>query len=107
MIHPRVHALCLSDKSVSAELARDPRQEPGEICKKLFHANIEEDVAEHWKRSHDKDKEPSEADVAAALECGKWGGTKPSELFLKVTCPPISPLAQVDLNRSTTTCSTP
>lgn len=107
MIHPKVHALCLNDKSVSAELAKDPRQEPGEICKKLFHVNIEEDIAEHWKRSHDKDKEPSGADLASALECGKWGGSTPSELFLKVTCALALPPALINLNRSTTTCSTP
>lgn len=88
MIHPGVKALCLGGKSVTAELAKDPRQEPGEICKKVFHTNIEEDVKEHFKQQHDKYKEPGEADVASAAECGKWGNSRPSELFLKVTALP-------------------
>lgn len=88
MIHPKVKALCLNGVSVTEELAKDPSQEPGEICKKVFHTNIEQDIVEHFKQQHDKYKEPGEADLADAAECGKWGDSKPSELFLKVASSP-------------------
>ncbi len=79
MISEKVYKLCTSDKSISAELAKDPTQAPGEVSKTLFGSDA---------LDHDEVKPPKEAkagteDLERAYQCGKWGNTRPSDLFLK------------------------
>ncbi|KAK2067230.1 hypothetical protein P8C59_000988 [Phyllachora maydis] len=65
-VSDRLAALCTSADSVSSLLAADPTLAPGEAWKRLY--------GDHAGR------------VALALEqaarCGKWGPTRPSDLFL-------------------------
>lgn len=83
MISDKVYKLCKSKESVSALLAKDPTMAPGEAWKKLFggHSAGEKEskstaIAHHHKITPE--------DLKRALECGNWGPTQPSELFLRV-----------------------
>ncbi|OAA66761.1 IQ calmodulin-binding motif protein [Niveomyces insectorum RCEF 264] len=68
--------LCTSTDSVSALLAADPGLAPGEAWQRLYG---------HYRRSADRrDTANAKADLERAEKCGKWGPTKPSELFLKI-----------------------
>lgn len=86
MISDKVHKLCASTRSLSAVLAQDPTLAPGEAWKKLYggHATGEKESA-NTARKHGDEIRPE--DLQRALECGKWGPTKPSELFLRVSLP--------------------
>ena len=84
MIPPNVYDLCRSGKSVSstvsAELARNPSETPGKASKRLFGVDLEENML------GERIKAPEEGsdDLQQALECGKWGKSRPSDLFLRV-----------------------
>lgn len=80
MIPQKVYDLCQSGKSVSAELAKNPGEAPGKAAKRLFGVSIEEDVL------GERQRRPTEAtdDLQHAFECGNWGATRPSDLFLRI-----------------------
>lgn len=80
MIPPKVAQLCRSGKSVSEELAKNPSEAPSKAAKRLFGVHLEEEL------TGERLKDPKEApdDLEQAFECGKWGETRPSELFLRV-----------------------
>jgi guanylate kinase len=80
MISQKVYDLCHSENTVSSELAKDPNESPGKIAKKLYGEEREE-LAHH---DHFKDYTISDEDIQKAYECGRWGPTRPSNLFLKV-----------------------
>jgi len=83
MISDKVYKLCTSSESVSSLLAKDPTLAPGEAWKKLYsHYDAEEKESKSTARTHRDEITPS--DLKRAAECGKWGPTQPSELFLKV-----------------------
>ena len=86
MISDKVYKLCTSKESVSAHLAADPTLAPGDAWKKLYggHAAGEKESKATAKAQRD-DITPE--DLKRALECGKWGPTQPSELFLRVRDP--------------------
>lgn len=81
MISDKLYQFAVSDKSVSSELAENTNQSPGEIVNRLF---------KHKQEATGNNPEPptreesEEADLQRALECGNWGGQRPSNLFLKV-----------------------
>ena len=80
MLPERVYQLCHSSKTVSSELARDPNQAPTKVFHKLYsndHAKEDASEVEDGVDGHDC--------LQKALECGNWGPTKPSNLFLKVS----------------------
>jgi hypothetical protein len=79
MISNKVYNLCRSDKSISSELAKDPTNAPGEVSRKLFGS----DALDHDEAKPFKDTKPGSEDTGRAFECGKWGNTRPSDLFLK------------------------
>ena len=81
MISSKVVELCKNGHSVSAELAKDPSQEVSHICKKLFDTDGDHDTI---KDKFHHMNELSSSDLEQAAECGNWGPSKPSELFLKV-----------------------
>lgn len=83
MISDKVYKLCTSQESVSALLAKDPYLAPGEAWKKLYggHAAGEKE-SKGTARAHRDTITPQ--DLVRAAECGKWGPTQPSELFLRV-----------------------
>ena len=83
MISDKVHKLCTSSESVSALLAADPTLAPGEAWKKLYdHHSLGEKESTHTAKAHRDHCTPE--DLQRARECGKWGATEPSELFLRV-----------------------
>ena len=84
MISEKVHKLCTSSESVSSLLAQDPTMAPGEAWKKLYggHAAGEKE-SKKTSKAHRDDITPD--DLKRALECGSWGPTQPSELFLRVS----------------------
>lgn len=86
MISEKVHKLCTSTESVSSLLAQEPTLAPGEAWKKLYggHAAGEKESTTTAKSHRD---EITPEDLQRALECGKWGPTQPSELFLRVSLP--------------------
>ncbi|KAI9897785.1 hypothetical protein N3K66_007641 [Trichothecium roseum] len=83
MVSDHVLRLCKETETVSSALANDPESSPGEIVKRLY--------GHHQRRSsHDRDESrpPSSSSSSArdgelALECGRWGPTTPSPLFLQ------------------------
>lgn len=84
MIPKAVYDLCRGDLSVSSELARNPASSPHEACKKLFGVDVDD------QRATKKIDTSSEAadDLEQVFQCGKWGKTRPSDLFLRVTLAP-------------------
>ena len=80
MIPPKIYELCRSDKSVTSEVAKNPSEAPAKAAKRLFGHDFLEDVAgERMKES----KDDANA-LQQAFECGNWGPTRPSDLFLQV-----------------------
>lgn len=80
MLPERVYQLCHSSKTVSSELARDPNQAPIKVFHNLYsdyHVKEDAPKSEDHGGGHDS--------LQKALECGNWGPTKPSNLFLKVS----------------------
>ena len=80
MVSQKVWDLCHADRTVSSELARDPTLAPSKVIKHLYSG----DAGGHDE--HEKVREPyaTADDLGKAYGCGKWGNTRPSELFLKV-----------------------
>jgi hypothetical protein len=96
MISDHVYNLCRSEVTVSSELAKDPSKPPGAVFHSLFPdkhqirsvpSEIENDVKPK-AAPHQETKAPlvaSPEEIKKAFECGKWGKTRPSDLFLKVS----------------------
>jgi hypothetical protein len=80
-ISDTVYNLCHAEETVSSELARDPSAAPADIYKKLY-SKYDHEV--NKKKFQSEIKEITEDDLKRAEECGRWGPTKPSELFLQV-----------------------
>ncbi|KAL1884518.1 hypothetical protein Plec18167_002108 [Paecilomyces lecythidis] len=80
-VPPRVYDLCHSNKNVTSELEEHPTESPGHIAHKLFQHDeaIKEDIAGPIKDVGDKDDA-----LERAYECGIWGSSRPSDLFLKI-----------------------
>jgi hypothetical protein len=93
MISDKVYKLCTSPESVSSLLAKDPTLAPGDAWKKLYggHAAGEKE-SKATARAHRDQITPD--DLKRALECGNWGPTQPSELFLRVSTPKTAQLIQ-------------
>ncbi|KAM0747598.1 hypothetical protein T439DRAFT_366513 [Meredithblackwellia eburnea MCA 4105] len=84
-----------SSPTITSALVADPTAAPGELAKSLFAVKqrrlsnlldklslkkdktIEENITENTN-------EPTLEDLARAAECGRFGETKPSDLFLKI-----------------------
>ncbi|KAL2839945.1 hypothetical protein BJY01DRAFT_250211 [Aspergillus pseudoustus] len=81
MISQNVYNLCHDDRTVSSEVAGDSKGVPCKVFKDLFESERPE------KRGGElsSDEESREDDeLMKAAECGRWGGTEPSRLFLKI-----------------------
>ncbi|KAG4025551.1 hypothetical protein MFRU_055g00240 [Monilinia fructicola] len=83
MISDKVYKLCTSKETVSSLLAKDPTMAPGDAWKQLYggHAAGEKESKNEARRHRDT---ATPEDLQRALECGNWGPTQPSELFLKM-----------------------
>lgn len=100
MISDKVYALCTSSESVSDLLAKDPTLAPEDAWKKLFGDNWAGEKESVSTAKANRDEITSE-DLKRARECGKWGPTEPSDLFLRVG--PLELLMDYsDFHRSTT-----
>jgi hypothetical protein len=84
MISDRVYKLCTSPDSVSSLLAQDPTLTPGEAWKKLYGRHAENGGKGSKSEAKEHRDEITPEDLKRAAECGKWGPTQPSELFLRM-----------------------
>ena len=82
MIPPNVYELCRNGKSVSGELAQNPNEAASAARERLFGGRLKTEIQKERSKSNATEK--SENDLQQALDCGNWGETKPSELFLQV-----------------------
>ncbi|KAL5364539.1 hypothetical protein BJX96DRAFT_168364 [Aspergillus floccosus] len=73
MLPDRVYRLCSGHKTVSSELAKDLTQSPSDIFHRLY---------SHLDQTGTKSVEADGLQKAA--ECGNWGDSNPSDLFLKI-----------------------
>lgn len=76
MISDFVYELCHSPDTVTSVVASDTSVAPGEVAKKLFSKR-------ELPRSNGEERK--DHNLERAYECGKWGNTRPSDLFLKVS----------------------
>ncbi|CAK7222618.1 hypothetical protein SCUCBS95973_004904 [Sporothrix curviconia] len=70
--------LCTAKESVSSLLAADPTLAAGDAWKTLY------DKYKPTNHSHNKTGATKVDDLARAAQCGKWGPTKPSDVFLEI-----------------------
>ncbi|AEO60930.1 hypothetical protein MYCTH_2310682 [Thermothelomyces thermophilus ATCC 42464] len=88
-ISEQIVRLCTSSESVSSLLARDATLSPGDAWEKLYGHRATRSAAKSKQEVGDgNDKsswELTEHDrLKRAAECGKWGPTRPSDLFLAI-----------------------
>lgn len=96
MISDKVYKLCTSTETVSSLLAKDPTLAPGEAWKQLYGGdNGGEKESQSTAEANRDDITPD--DLKRAYECGNWGPTKPSELFLRVRALSWSSEAYIDV----------
>jgi hypothetical protein len=82
MVSDHIYHMCRSSTSVSSELAKDPSVPPSDIAHRLYGHNPA--LAVNGAPVDHKLVEEGHYDLERAAECGQWGGTRPSDLFLKV-----------------------
>ena len=75
----KIYELCQSNNSVSSELAQNPSLSPGDVVSKLYGSDDKTCKVDHSQQSVSKE------DLQRAFECGKWGTTRPSDHFLRVS----------------------
>lgn len=85
MISDGLHKLCMNKESVSALLAKDPTLAPGDAWKQLYgdYVPTSKGAAGSGRDSGERHSISAE-ELQRAAECGNWGPSQPSELFLKV-----------------------
>ncbi|XHG03690.1 hypothetical protein AWENTII_006989 [Aspergillus wentii] len=79
MLPENVYEQCHDDKTVSSELSRDPSQHPS----KVFHKLYEHKSGKCHLKSKNSGGDEKES-LKRAYECGNWGPTEPSNLFLNI-----------------------
>ncbi|KAF9890772.1 hypothetical protein FE257_005641 [Aspergillus nanangensis] len=75
MLPDRVYRLCHDDQTVSSELAQNPTEPPSSIFDRLY--------VDPQTRPR-KELIKGEEGLLSTAECGNWGGSHPSNLFLKI-----------------------
>jgi len=89
IISDRVYELCSDNRSVSSQLARDSSLSPGEAAKTLYHPDT---VSISEGTPPEKRVPATDEELKRAYECGNWGPSKPSELFLRIFHDSLMPL---------------
>lgn len=80
MVSDNVLNLCRTTPSVSSQLAGNPTESPGDVVHRLFGYSKQSDS----NRSIDHPRNATSAeDLERAFQCGHWGPTRPSTLFLQ------------------------
>ena len=88
-ISDKLYKQCTSRDSISSLLAQDDKLSPAEAAKRLYHP----DSVSLNEGKPPKHREPASAeDLQRAFECGHWGPTRPSELFLRIFHDSLLPL---------------
>ncbi|KAL2351937.1 hypothetical protein BJ546DRAFT_989692 [Cryomyces antarcticus] len=88
-ISDKVYNLCRSPESVSSVLAAHPTLSPGEAAKKLYGS---EGVSVTESKPPRERAPATPEDLERAYQCGQFGPTRPSELFLRVFHDSLCPL---------------
>lgn len=87
MVSSKVYCLSKHPSSVTAELAKDPSQDPEHVFKNLYehhdltylHKGSSEDIP-----SDEISKFEAKDELQKAYASGRWGSASPSDLFLQV-----------------------
>ena len=75
--------LCQATPTVSAEFAKNPAEAPTDIVKRLYGSH--KPTGGNDVDTSSVERPPATAEVLDLVKnCGKWGSTQPSELFLRV-----------------------
>lgn len=82
MVPEHVYDLCSDRRTVTSELARNPTESPEHVFRRLYQGKTKHRDRKSVKEKLSVDQEDS---LQRAYECGNWGPTKPSRLFLKVS----------------------
>lgn len=85
MLSDTVYELCHDEKTVTSELLQDPSQSPTKLFQKLYHDR----KTKSHKSDSDESLDKGENELRKVLQCGNWGSSQPSDLFLKVINRPI------------------
>ncbi|KUI68543.1 hypothetical protein VM1G_04416 [Cytospora mali] len=85
--------LLTSPESVSSLLAQDPSMSPAQAWKKLY-GHYDGKPGSSHSNPEAADGLAQEEALQRAAECGHWGPTQPSELFLKMYNDALGPLEQ-------------
>ena len=83
MISEKAYNFCRDPRNVTSELAKNPTEAPLEVAKRLYGTHPELAAGNANKTADIEGK----SDLQRAFECGNWGPTRPSELFLSVRSP--------------------
>lgn len=89
-ISDKVYAWCTSKDSVSNELAKDPSLSPGDAVKKLYGEGDGISLSE--KKASPHRETATQEELERAFQCGNFGPTRPSELFLRIFHDTLLPL---------------
>lgn len=81
----KTFSYCTSKESVSALLGADPTLAPGDAWRKLYGHHVPKLSSSKSMKDCGKG-EVSQENLGRAEQCGKFGPTQPSDLFLRV-CP--------------------
>lgn len=79
-ISDKLYAQCRSQTNISNELLKTPHEEIGDIAKRLYSSHI---LAEHETKPPQTREPATTQDLQRAFQCGRFGDTVPSELFLR------------------------
>ncbi|KAB5572162.1 hypothetical protein GE09DRAFT_1098520 [Coniochaeta sp. 2T2.1] len=82
-ISDELYELCASTESVSTVVAKDPTIKPGDAWKKLYGHDFGKPVKRNFLNGVPNPTSDEEI-LRRTAECGKWGPTQPSELFLRM-----------------------
>ncbi|KAF3041791.1 hypothetical protein E8E11_004013 [Didymella keratinophila] len=78
-ISDKIYGYCTTPQSISSELTKNPSEEPTQVADALYGG---EHLAITEHKSHVR-YPASPAELQRARECGNWGHSQPSELFLQ------------------------
>ncbi|GJJ73183.1 hypothetical protein EMPS_05541 [Entomortierella parvispora] len=90
MVTKKVYELCHATETVSSVLAKDPTAAPGDVIKKLYGGHKKDLTYDPEKNR----RPPSAKEQELAFQCGNWGPTQPSPLFLQAYADALSCLEE-------------
>lgn len=98
MISDRTYELCRDPRNVTSELAKNPTEAPVDVAKRLYGSHPEQGA----DKANEKADIDANVDLDRTFECGKWGPTRPSELFLRVSARIVARQQELTIHRSST-----